>query len=224
MKFSKMVLIFFLVEAFLYAGCQGDKSVQRELTEDQPVDPLVGVWLKPIEGNNGFDGLQFDADGRLHYLNMFTIMGDSWQRIQDNQLDLSSHTSRYPIPQTDSMIIQYLDAEKLILVQADIPDALAVVYQKAPSNRPADRMLGRWNTMDGRFFDVTPVGQEYRIVEQNNQEFTVMKGQATAEGMMVETPDRLLNVVLVPGSETGRNGWLHKDDCVRIEDVFYLCR
>ena len=214
---------------FLWGGCVGERDVASDAVANNasvgmPADLLVGVWLKPLHDSEGYDGIQFDTDGRVHYLNMFTISGDLWHRVGDSGLDISSHTQRYPEPQTEHMVIKSLTHERLILVPGNSPDSESIVYHRAPVVRPADHMLGRWNPTEDRFFDVTPVGEEFQIVENNQEVLQVMTGRATADGMLVETPDRTLSVVLIAGQETGREDWQDKVDCVSIEGVFYLCR
>ncbi len=214
----------FLVWLVLSAVCGGGKSAAGETVAEEPTDLLIGVWLKAIAGTNGFDGLQFDADGRVHYLNMFTIKGDRWQRVGEAGLNISSHTERYPGPEIDQLVIKVLTTEQLVLVPIAKPDADGLVYYRAASERPADRMVGHWDTGQHRFFDVTPEDDGYRIVEKKMQEIHVMKGWATLDGMIVETGERSVKVTLVPGSETGRDDWQDKIDCVKIEDVYFLCR
>lgn len=229
MSVANAVKACLLMVLFLWAGCVGERDMPRNTgSEDtvttNPVDLLVGVWLKPIEETGDFDGFQFDADGRVYFLNMFTILGDKWQRVGDSGLDISSHTERYPEPQTDHMVIRVLTRGRLVLASGGNPEVEGIVYHRAPVARPADRMLGRWNTSEDRFFDVTPAGEDFRIVEKNEEKLNVMAGRATAEGMIVETTDRTVSVVLIDGHETGREDWQDKVDCVSIEGVFYLCR
>jgi len=213
-----------LLAGLFLVGCAADKDVPSEGISRKPVDLLIGVWLKPIDGTNGFDGFQFDANGKVHFLNMFTITGDSWLRMSETRVAISSHTDRYSEPETDHHIIKELTDEKLVLVPEDFPEGKGIVYRRASAKRPADRMVGRWTPNEERFFDVTPLGDEYRIVGKNKDDIEVMVGRATPEGMMVEAPDRNLSIVLVAGKETGREDWQGKVDCVCIEGVFYLCR
>ncbi len=224
MTYLNSVKFCLFVGLVLSAGCGGGKSVDDENVALAQQDLLIGVWLKPVADTNGFDGLQFDADGQVHYLNMFTIMGDHWQRVGLEGLDISSHTERYPEPESDHLVIKILTSTQLVLVPLDSPGAEGVVYQRAPSDKPADRMLGRWGTVEGRFFDVTPEGDAYRIVEKNLQEFKVMIGRPTGEGMIVDKVGHSWTVTLVEGRDTGRDDWQDSENCLKIEDTFYLCR
>ena len=62
------------------------------------IDSLEGIgWLRSF-GDGGEDGFYLAEDGRLLYLNIFSMTGDRWER-DGAKLTMSSHTERYPEPQ-----------------------------------------------------------------------------------------------------------------------------
>lgn len=205
MTFIKRIV--FLALLFV-VGCGGNSA---EISA-----PLEGVWLSPIE-TGGYQGFQFDADGRVHYLNMLSITGDRWQRVGEAGLNISSHTDHYPQPEMDQMLIKELSAQRLVLVPDDNPKAPGNTYQRFSPENMADIMVGRWLQAEDTFFDITPAGQGYRVVFKWPQGMQTLNGKPTDEGISASLDGKVLNLILAPGPDDSGL-------CLHIDGRIFSCR
>ena len=205
MKIWKLTSLIILM---LICGCT-DNSIEESAT-------LAGVWLAPIE-TGGFQGYQFDPDGRVHFLNMLSISGDRWERTGEKGLNISSHTDHYPKPATGEMLIKELKAESLVLVPVENPKASGSSYQRFVPQSPADTMVGRWSNSTGTFFDITPAGQGYRVVFKWPEGVQTLNGESTDQGMTASRDGKTLLLTLAPGP--GSTGY-----CLHIDGLIFSCR
>ncbi len=201
----KMMLLALVV---LMMGCGGNSA---DLSA-----PLEGVWLSAIE-TGGYQGYQFDADGQVHFLNMMTMTGDRWERTGDGGLDISSHTDRYPQPETDQYLIRELSAENLLLVPSDNANAPGDLYHRFSPQSLADRMVGRWSNSPETFFDITPAGQWYRVVFKWSGGIQTLSGEATAEGMDATADGKTLHLTLSADADG-------QELCLNIDGRVFSCR
>jgi hypothetical protein len=125
---------------------------------------LLGVWLKKIEGQGGFEGYQFEANGRVHFINMYTIVGDKWELHAADSIRIWAYSGSIPQAQSRTFEIAELTDETLVLVPSNAVAGYRYVYHKPIIKHPADHWIGRWTTPEGRFLDLTPQGENYRLV------------------------------------------------------------
>lgn len=79
-------------------------------------DPLVGSWVKPIEGIGGFEGIEIVRNGVATSINSATLLYETWRR--DGNLVILTGKSignGQTIDFSDSLVIQKLDADSLVL-------------------------------------------------------------------------------------------------------------
>lgn len=60
-------------------------------------EKLTGIWVRPIATQPGDEGYHLYADGKLKFINMYSMIGDSWE-LRGDTLMLYAHTERYPTP------------------------------------------------------------------------------------------------------------------------------
>ncbi len=48
-----------------------------------PSSSIIGSWIQPISGQNKYQGLQLEADGRAYSLGMKTLLYTSWEQQGD---------------------------------------------------------------------------------------------------------------------------------------------
>lgn len=58
---------------------------------------LVGIWVRPIATQPGDEGYHLYEDGKLKFINMYSMIGDTWE-LNGDTLTLFAHTERYPTP------------------------------------------------------------------------------------------------------------------------------
>jgi len=182
----------------LAAGCGdggGDRTLGEKAMGEKPPrptparDPLVGVWLEQIPGQDGWQGWQFEADGTTRAVDMFTLEGLRWERLAADSLRIWSRTARYPEPVSETyravvtrVVLAHLassgpPAKVDTLTPGDLkpvdPAAgrclfeLTLIAPGGPVRRYrapliqnlADGLIGRWTAADGSFVDITPQGR-----------------------------------------------------------------
>lgn len=96
-----VVCMLILVAVIGFYLVPGDQTIP--LTRDD----LVGVpWLRQFETSpEAFDGFCLKPDGRLLFINIFSMTGDSWE-LEGSRLTLSSHTGRYPEPVPTDYVVR----------------------------------------------------------------------------------------------------------------------
>ena len=81
-------------------------------------DKLVGVWLEPIPGMDGFQGMALSADGTARSVNMATLVYDRWQLIgRQLVLEGKSIGNGQTIEFADTLDVVRVDADSLILAR-----------------------------------------------------------------------------------------------------------
>ncbi len=58
---------------------------------------LTGIWVRPIATQPGDEGYHLYGDGKLKFINMYSMIGDTWE-LRGDTLMLFAHTERYPTP------------------------------------------------------------------------------------------------------------------------------
>jgi hypothetical protein len=58
---------------------------------------LVGIWVHPIATQPGDEGYHLYADGKLKFINMYSMIGDTWE-LRGDTLILFAHTERHTTP------------------------------------------------------------------------------------------------------------------------------
>ncbi len=60
---------------------------------------LTGIWVRPIATQPGDEGYHLYGDGKLKLINMYSMIGDTWE-LRGDTLMLFAHTERHltPIP------------------------------------------------------------------------------------------------------------------------------
>lgn len=58
---------------------------------------LVGIWVHPIATQPGDEGYHLYADGKLKFINMYSMIGDRWE-LNGDTLTLYAHTERHTTP------------------------------------------------------------------------------------------------------------------------------
>lgn len=89
-------------------------------TSGPSADKLVGVWLEPIPGMDGFQGMALSADGTARSVNMATLEYDRWQLL-GRQLVLAGKSigNGQTLGFADTLDIVRVDADSLILGRGD---------------------------------------------------------------------------------------------------------
>lgn len=148
MKFVSNIYILFLVLAFILFGCDsGDnrkiETLEKEFIKDSNVntntktkrkvfetkDILVGIWLKPIDGQKGEEGMNFQKDYKFSFVNNYISVGDTWDLIQDTVI-IWSHNDMYPDPESIKYIISELNDSVLVLSSTDSVKKHREIYRK----------------------------------------------------------------------------------------------
>lgn len=159
-----------LVLLLVVAGCGGQGDERGPAAE-----PLVGVWLRPIAGQEGCEGLQFERGGAVRFVNMFSLEGERWERIGADSLRVWSVTGRYPEPAATDYRIVTVTPQQLVLARRG---GGTETY-----DRSADGLVGRWTGPEGTFVDVTPAGDGYRLVIRSGDSLAVFAGTVAGEGI-----------------------------------------
>jgi hypothetical protein len=121
-------VMFILVSSPIYAVGEGIECHQVIDDQGHGPDPgsvewwqscyhqlLVGTWLKPIEGMEGYEGFRIFGDHRMEFVNIFSMTGDKWDLNEEMNLNLWSHTERYPDSIADEYEIISVTATNLVL-------------------------------------------------------------------------------------------------------------
>jgi hypothetical protein len=58
---------------------------------------LTGIWVRPIATQPGDQGYHLYADGKLKFINMESMIGDTWE-LRGDTLMLFAHTERHTTP------------------------------------------------------------------------------------------------------------------------------
>ncbi len=162
----------------LAAGCGnggGEQALGEKEAKPVPApDPLVGVWLEPIPGQDGWQGWQFEADGTARAVDMFSFEGLRWERFAPDSLRIWSRTARYPEPVAETYGIALTTSDSTRFLRSSVdsagggPDAAALpgmpslrrlvltapgglrrAYAAPTIRNVADGLIGRW-TAAGR--------------------------------------------------------------------------
>lgn len=113
-----MKFMFFALAVFACASCSRDYSEQE----------LLGLWIEPIPGMAGVQGIALEEDGKARSINMATLVYDGWECSGD-RLVLSGESigngtqGRF----SDTLIIEKVTADSLILRRGD----LCIGYRKS---------------------------------------------------------------------------------------------
>ncbi len=209
-----------LVLLLVVAGC-GERTGGHEAAAPPPAEPLIGVWLRPIVGQDGYEGYQFERDGAVRFVNMFSLEGVRWERAGADSLRVWSATERYPQPATTDYRIVTVTPQQLVLVR---PGGGAESYVRPTVQRPADRLVGRWTGPEGTFVDVTPAGDAYRLVIRSLDSLSAYTGEATGEGIAFTRAGVPCRLDPRTGRETGLTGLLDEETCVVVAPGEGYCR
>lgn len=89
---------------------------------------LVGLWVEPIPGMNGVQGIALKEGGEAHSINMATLLYNHWE-CKGNQLILSGESvgNKTAGNFTDTLEIEKVTADSLILKRAQ----LRIAYGKS---------------------------------------------------------------------------------------------
>ena len=98
----------------------GSVCGRNSCTSGPSADKLVGVWLEPIPGMDGFQGMALSADGTARSVNMATLEYDRWQ-LFGRQLVLAGKSigNGQTLEFADTLDIVRVDADSLILGRGD---------------------------------------------------------------------------------------------------------
>ncbi len=171
----RLLLLCLLVLSGCFSGCFSHQDKAANLSPD-----LIGVWLRPIEGLPGVEGYQFESDGTVRFVNMFTIEGVRWEMVDDNVVRIWSATERYPEPESVDLQLVSVTATELRLRRAMVEDAVEQVY-----TREADAWVGRWTGPDGNFVDVAVAEDEWRVTSRLGQDFNTEPGRRVGDDLIV---------------------------------------
>lgn len=58
---------------------------------------LVGIWVRPIATQPGDEGYHLYEGGKLKFINMYSMIGDTWE-LRGDTLILFAHTERHTTP------------------------------------------------------------------------------------------------------------------------------
>lgn len=87
-------------------------------------DLMEICWLRQFEASSrAFDGFYLKDDGRLLFINIFSMTGDHWA-LEGDHLILSSHTGRYPEPFPVDYAVRK-EGERIILSASGGSEAIA---------------------------------------------------------------------------------------------------
>lgn len=110
-----------LAASLLWAACDSTDYKKTESSaaasdahavapETKSSASLAGQWVRKAEGMDIEEGYELQADGKMNFINMASIIGEAWQQAGDT-LTIYHHTERYP--QRDSsryQIVQLTDS------------------------------------------------------------------------------------------------------------------
>ncbi len=219
--------LFFLLSLFTLAACQ-TTGVQTETDVPPTETPAVaasitGIWLKNAGGV--LDGLQLDASGRLHYLNMYSITGDAWLQ-QGDTLMLVSHTERYPQPDTTAYLLTLLaDTLKLTLPGTETA-ANPEVYLRWKGHPTAAALAGRWTGPEGTWLEVFPASDTLFNLTFHNMDnaITQVAGRPVGAQVVFDRNGKTDTLQLATGDQTGMKWLAGKANCVRVTTGEGYCK
>lgn len=103
--------MFFALAVFACASCSRNYSEQE----------LLGLWIEPIPGMAGVQGVALEENGKARSINMATLVYDGW-KCSGNRLILSGESigngtrGRF----SDTLTIEKVSADSLILRRGDL--------------------------------------------------------------------------------------------------------
>ena len=112
LKFCKYFIAFASL-VFLLTSCYKSMSTGGPGPGD-----ITGAWIRQLSGATGFEGFFLHPDGKLRFINIFSMQGDSWS-LKKDKLTLVTHTERYPQPVAEVYRIQNLSDNKMVLTRQD---------------------------------------------------------------------------------------------------------
>ena len=177
-----------LLMTVLLVGCGEQIEEQSAAPGDtRPADPLVGVWLQPFDGQPGFQGYQFEADGAVRFVNMFSINGDRWERVGADSLRIWSSTLRYPEPEAMTYAIDSVSDRSLVLTWG--------AGARRAYMRASGPLVGRWREAGGdRLLDITPRRAGYRVMLGTPRGFDSFEAVEEEDGSLRLLGERTIHI------------------------------
>lgn len=115
MKQTKVFLL--AIVAMLMVACT---SREKSLEKETPC-PVLGSWVKPIEGISGFDGIELKEGGLASSINSSTLLYETWSQ-KDDEIVLSGKSvgNGQTIAFSERYKVHKCDADSLVLVGENI--------------------------------------------------------------------------------------------------------
>lgn len=192
-----------LALAAVGCGGGGEQAAGGQAAQVAPApDPLVGVWLETIPGQEGRQGWQFEADGAARALNMFSFEALRWERFAGDSLRIWSRTARYPEPDdmTYGVTVGTVAASGARFLTLAVPGDLERTYFAPVVTNAADGLIGRWTAPDSSFVDITPFGSaDFRVAFGSADSVAVFTGTDDGDGIAFPDGEASATIRLVPG-------------------------
>ncbi len=95
-------------------ACSNSDDENKQAIEPAASAAIEGVWKRATGDGKDFEGVYFAEDGKLGYINLYSMSGSDWQR-DGEQITLGTLTENYPEGNTETLKIDKLDSNNLIL-------------------------------------------------------------------------------------------------------------
>ncbi|MDX2473223.1 MAG: lipocalin family protein [Candidatus Krumholzibacteria bacterium] len=164
-----------IILSLVLAGCVNQHKQAPVLSPD-----LIGVWLHPIAGLPGVEGYQFESDGSVRFVNMFTIEGVRWEMVAEDTVRIWSATERYPEPESVDLEVLSVTSSELRLRRAEAAEAVAQV-----STREEKPWVGRWTAANGDFVDVAATNDGWQVSARLQGQMRIAPGRRVGEDLLI---------------------------------------
>jgi hypothetical protein len=196
----------------------------RKVPTSIPKTQLFGVWLKAIEGQEGFEGFQFETSGKVRFVNMYTIVGDKWELLAGDSLRIWAFSGNISEARAVTYKIAELDSKSLALRPRHAAPDFQFVYHRPAINRPTDRWIGRWTGEQETFLDLTPRGENYRLLIKTAERFNIFTGYVEGTAVRFERNSKTEYIRLASGKEIGGQRLAGEEECLVIQVDERFCR